>query len=70
MAIGDLAFTLDVSVKRRLWKMGVIEMLINGRDGQLRGARVNKLDRSKLKFANRPLSKLFQHEISSGNDMC
>ena len=55
-------------MKRGQWKMGIIEDLISGRDGQVRGPRVRGIGRGKLEFVNRPLPKLFPLEISRDDD--
>ena len=65
---GNVVLIQDDNVKRGQWKMRIIEGLISGRDGQVRGARVRRLGRGKLEFVNRPLPKLFPLEISRDDD--
>ena len=61
---GDLVFIQEDNVKRGLWKSGIIEDLIVGKDGQVRGASVRKVGYGKSENLNRPLQKLFPLEIS------
>jgi len=45
-------------VKRGLWKMGVVEGLICGRDKQVRGAHVRVITKGRDVHITRPLQKL------------
>ena len=64
VAVGDLVLIHDDNVKRGLWKMGVIETLIVGQDGKIRGAAVRKAGKGKSEVITRPLQKLVPLEIS------
>ena len=68
VAKGDLVLIHEDNVKRGLWKMGVIEELITGKDGKTRGATVRKAGKGKSEFITRPLQKLVPLEISSSRD--
>lgn len=61
----DVVLIYEDNVKRGEWKMGVIEQLIAGKDGQVRGAKVRKLGRGKFEILTRPLQKLYPLEITS-----
>ena len=61
---GDLVLIQDDNVKRGQWKVGVIEDLITGKDGIIRGAKVRKAG-GKNETLNRSILKLFPLEISS-----
>eukprot|EP00794_Sanderia_malayensis_P012361 gene12361-biopygen9857 len=62
---GDLVLLYEDNVKRALWKVGIVEDLITGKDGQCRGAVVRKSGKGKSERLTRPLQKLFPLEISS-----
>jgi len=62
---GDLVLIQEDSVKRGLWKVGIVEDLIIGKDGQVRGASVRKVAKGKPEFLKRPLQKLFPLEIAA-----
>ena len=47
VAKGDLVLIHEDNVKRGLWKMGVIEELITGKDGKTRGVTVRKAGKGK-----------------------
>eukprot|EP00794_Sanderia_malayensis_P017243 gene17243-biopygen14837 len=66
IAKGDLVLLHEDNVKRSLWKTGLVEDLIIGKDGKCRGAVVRKVSsRGKLETLTRPLQKLVPLEISS-----
>ena len=75
--IGDLVLLQEDNVKRGQWKTAVVENLINGKDGEIRGAVVRKAGKGKPETLIRPLQKLFPLEISArdhlktdGNEEC
>ena len=75
--IGDLVLLQEDSTKRGQWKTAVVENLINGKDGEIRGAVVRKAGKGKPETLIRPLQKLFPLEISArdhlktdGNEEC
>ena len=49
-----------------MWKTGLIEETIMGKDGQIRGAKIHKMGKGKPEFNNRPLQKLVPLEITEG----
>ena len=53
----------DANAKRGMWKIGIIEEVITGRDKQIRGAKVRKITKGKPEYVNRPLQKLIPLEI-------
>ena len=65
VAKDDVVLIHEDNVKRGEWKMGVIEELITGKDGQVRGAKVRKLGRGKFEILTRPLQKLYPLEITN-----
>ena len=68
VAEGDLVLIYEDKVKRGLWKMGIIENLIVGKDGKTRGTTVRKAGKSKPELITRPLQKLVPLEISCDRD--
>ena len=64
---GDVVLIQDDNTKRGMWKMGIIEEIIKGKDQNIRGAKVRKMARGKPEFLNRPLQKLIPLE-SAGED--
>ena len=66
---GDIVLIFEENTKRNLWKTGIVEDLIVGRDGVVRGATVCKIGRGgKHEVLNRPLQKLFPLEVSNKVD--
>ena len=47
-----------------MWKTGIVEEVIKGKDGNIRGAKVRKMGRGRPEILNRPLQKLFPLEIT------
>ncbi len=60
----------DEHLPRGLWKLGVIQETIQGRDGEIRGAlvKVAKRDRQQ-EFLRRPVRLLYPLEISQPNSL-
>ena len=56
---GDMVLVEEHKVKRNLWKIGVVEKLIRGKDGDIRGAQVRKSGKGKPELMNRPVQKLY-----------
>ena len=69
ISIGDVVLIHEDNVKRGLWKIVIIEKLITGKDGVLRGATVRKAGGKRVTL-NRSLLKLFPLEITNMNDGC
>ena len=61
---GDLVLIQEDNVKRGHWKIGIVEDLITGKDGVIRGAKVRKAG-GKNETLNRSILKLFPLEIAS-----
>ena len=64
IAKGDLVLIYEDNVKRGLWKVGMVEELITGADGYVRGAKVRKPGKGKPEILNRPVQKLFPLECA------
>lgn len=68
ISIGQVVLIHDENHPRGLWKLALVEELIKGSDGQVRGARVRTqsgLDRSVI--LNRPVQHLYPLEVASEN---
>ena len=64
IAIGDVVIVHDESLPRGFWKLGVIEEVISGKDGQVRGATVRSHSSDKkLIRLNRPIQLLYPLEV-------
>ena len=63
--IGDAVLLHEESKERGLWKMGIVEECIVGKDGHIRGAKVRIPDKGKSETINRPIQKLFPSEITT-----
>lgn len=62
---GDVVVVYDEGHKRGKWKTGVVEDLVVGTDGVVRGARVRVIVRGKPKHLNRPVQLLYPIEVKS-----
>ena len=60
ISIGDVVLIHD-DYPRGLWKLGLVEKLIQGRDGQIRGA--VKSGQGASSFLKRPVQRLFPLEV-------
>ena len=56
--LGDVVLVFDERVKRGFWKVAVVERLIKGKDGVVRGAMVKMVENGRTKVLNRPVQKL------------
>ena len=63
VAKGDIVLLEDDNTKRIQWKMGVVEQLITGKDGQVRGVEVRILSQGKTHVLRRPIQKIYPLEI-------
>ena len=63
--LGDVVLVFDERVKRGFWKVAVVERLIKGKDGVVRGAMVKMIEKGRTKFLNRPVQRLYPLEIRS-----
>ena len=65
---GDVVIVYGEGEKRCNWKLAVVEELIKGRDGVIRGAKVKvarKMNIGKPIYLNRPLQKLYPLEVQA-----
>ena len=60
--MGNIVVVHEDNAKRGLWKIAVIEGLIIGKDGVVRGARVRRAGRGKSEVICRPIQKLYPVE--------
>ena len=63
--LGDVVLVFDEKLKRGFWKLAVVERLITGKDGVVRGATVRLSEKGKSKCLNRPVQRLYPLEIRS-----
>ena len=63
ISTGDFVLIYEDNVKRGLWKVGIVEELIAGTDGHVRGAKVRKPGRGKPEIVNCPIQKLFRWKV-------
>lgn len=61
--VGDVVLVYEDGVKRNSWKMAVIEDLIQGKDNQVRGAKVRVITKGKVVRLNRPVQMLYPLEV-------
>ena len=61
--VGNVVLLYEDNTKRLLWKLGKIERLIRGKDGNVRGAKVQVITRNKLETLSRPVQKLYPLEV-------
>ena len=65
IAVGDVVLVYDEDLPRTLWKTAVVEDLIQGNDGLVRGARIRvKSGADKLSTLQRPVQLLYPLEIN------
>ena len=63
--LGDVVLLEDDNSKRLQWKMGIIQNVISGKDGQVRGVEVRTINRGKPQILCRPIQKIYHLEVSS-----
>ena len=61
--VGDCVLVQDENVKRQLWKTGLIDSLVKGKDGVVRGVKLRVISGKKSSFLFRPLQKLIPLEV-------
>ena len=61
--IGEVVLVHQENISRSSWKVGVIEKVIKGRDGKVRGACVRLIARGKPVYIDRPVQKLYPLEV-------
>lgn len=62
--VGQLVLLQEDNLKRCQWKTAIIEELVTGQDGEVRGAIVCKSGKGKPEILSRPLQRLIPLEIS------
>ncbi len=62
--VGDVVLVQEDNTKRLLWKMGLVERLISGKDGTVRGAEIRVITKGKPYKLCRPVQKLYPLEVS------
>ena len=68
ISIGQVVLIHDENHPRGHWKLALVEGLIEGSDGQIRGARVQThSDGNRASILNRPVQCLYPLEVSSEN---
>lgn len=64
IAVGDVVLLYDESLPRTLWKLALVEGLIQGKDGLVRGARIRvRSGKDKFLSLQRPIQHLYPLEI-------
>ena len=64
MQVGDIVCLHDNKIPRQLWRLGKVERLLPGRDGQVRSAVVRlKSGNSPTAEWRRPLQRLYPLEV-------
>lgn len=67
---GDIVIVEVERVRRPFWKLGIVEQVIPGRDGHVRGAlvKVGNTDRSSNKLLCRPIQHLYPLEVGMNKE--
>ena len=63
VAKGYIVLVEDDNTIRIQWKMGMVERLITGKDGQVRGLEVRTISEGKTHCLSRPIQKIYPLEI-------
>ena len=63
--LGDVVLLEEDNSKRQQWKMGIIQNVISGKDGQVRGVEVRTINQGKPQILCRPIQKIYPLEGSS-----
>ena len=66
--VGDIVLVKEENTKRGLWKLAKVEQLLQGSDGQVRGAKIRENTKGKPVFINRPIQLLYPLELRSVNE--
>ena len=65
---GDVVVVHDENKKRGFWRLGLVEELIVGRDGHVRGAKIRVSSGGKTSIWQRPVQRLYPLEINSKSE--
>ena len=57
--LGEPVLVYEEKVSRCNWKMGVVEKLVVGKDGRVRGAKIKLIAKGKPVYIDRPIQKLY-----------
>jgi len=63
--VGDVVAVYKGDRKRGEWKWGIVDSLVTGKDGIVRGAQVRVITKGKPAHLSRPVQKLYPLEIRS-----
>ncbi|XP_067041164.1 uncharacterized protein [Acropora muricata] len=63
--VGDVVAVYEENKERGDWKIAVVESLIKGRDGVVRGANIRVIVKGKPMHISRPVQKLYPIEVRS-----
>ena len=67
--IGDVVLVQEEHAKRATWKVAIVEEVIKGKDGEIRGAKVRRAGKGKHESIKRPVQKLIPLEIANKVDL-
>ena len=62
---GEVVLIHEDGAKRLTWKMRIVENLITGKDGEVRGVSIQVMGKGKPFILNRPIQKVYPLEISN-----
>ena len=66
--VGDVVTVYEDGKKRNEWKLAVIEELVRGRDGVVRGAKIRVITKGKIVRISRPVQRLYPIEVRADED--
>lgn len=66
--VGDVVTVYEEGKKRNEWKLAVIEELVRGRDGVVRGAKIRVITKGKIVRISRPVQRLYPIEVRADED--
>ena len=64
IAVGDVVLIYDPNQSRTMWRMGKVENLIQGSDGEVRGASLRAASGSRSTLLRRPIQHLYPLETN------
>ena len=66
--VGDVVTVYEEGKKRNEWKLAVVEELVRGRDGIVRGAKIRVITKGKIVRISRPVQRLYPIEVRADED--
>jgi len=63
--LGEVIIVHDENHPRNFWKLGRVTDIIQGNDGQVRGAVIDVVTNGKLQTLQRPITRLYPLEVTS-----